>query len=88
MVCRRTKKIVFILFYFSIKILVPLHPPSNIRIQSINGTTVEISWNSLLPTDQNGFITNYKVNINNFQQQRKINFSLLRLCIFHFYLLN
>ncbi|CAF2543692.1 unnamed protein product [Rotaria sp. Silwood2] len=40
---------------------VPLHPPSNIRIDSINGTSARIHWNSLNPLDQGGFITNYKI---------------------------
>jgi hypothetical protein len=52
-----------ILFLFLNKISVPLHPPSNIRIDSINGTSVKIHWNSLKPIDQGGFITNYKVKL-------------------------
>ncbi|CAF3597098.1 unnamed protein product [Rotaria sp. Silwood1] len=40
---------------------VPLRPPSNIRIDSINGTSARIRWNSLNSFDQGGFITNYKI---------------------------
>jgi len=48
-------------FCDSNKILVPRRSPSNIRIDSINGTSAKIHWNSLKLTDQGGFITNYKV---------------------------
>ena len=47
-------------------ILVPSNPPSNIRIESINGTAVKILWDSSTPTDQAGPITNYKVNFDLF----------------------
>jgi hypothetical protein len=48
-------------FCLTNKILVPRRSPSNIRIDSINGTSAKIHWNSLKPTDQGGFITNYQV---------------------------
>ncbi|CAM4809050.1 unnamed protein product [Rotaria magnacalcarata] len=40
---------------------VPLRSPSNIHIDSINGTSVTIRWDSLNPRDQGGLITNYKI---------------------------
>ena len=46
------------------KILVPRRPPSIIRVDSINETSVKIYWNSLAFADQGGFITNYKVKRN------------------------
>jgi len=48
-------------FSYSNKILVPRRSPANIRIDSINGTSAKIHWNSLKLTDQGGFITNYQV---------------------------
>jgi hypothetical protein len=48
-------------FCLTNKILVPRRSPSNIRIDSINGTSAKIHWNSLKLTDQGGFITNYQV---------------------------
>ncbi|CAF0978834.1 unnamed protein product, partial [Adineta ricciae] len=40
---------------------VPLGPPLNIHIDLITGTSAKLSWNSLKPVDQGGFITNYKI---------------------------
>ena len=50
-----------IYFYLHIKISVPLHPPPNLRIGFINGTSANIHWDSLKPVDQGGFVTNYKI---------------------------
>ncbi|UJR10058.1 hypothetical protein I4U23_014280 [Adineta vaga] len=40
---------------------VPLAPPLNIRVESINGSSVKLHWTSLKFIDQGGFITNYKI---------------------------
>ena len=42
--------------------LVPRRPPSNLRVTTINGSSVRLSWNELKPEDRAGFITNYRVN--------------------------
>ena len=47
------------IFYYS----APSTPPTNIRISSVTSTQFLLSWSSPLPTNQNGVIRNYTINI-------------------------
>jgi hypothetical protein len=40
---------------------VPLRPPSNLRVDTINGSSARISWDALNSSDQGGSITHYKI---------------------------
>ena len=77
-------KFIQTILVYEMNISVPHHPPSNIRIESVNGTSVKIHWNPLTTTDQAGLITNYKVIY--FISHVKRNDCLLRSSISQFHL--
>ena len=52
-----------ILTGFCLFITAPISPPTNVISNGITSTTLDISWNSLQPEDENGIVRSYIINV-------------------------
>ena len=47
--------------YISFSYPEPLTPPQNVQANAASSTAIMVTWEEVLPIDQNGIITNYEV---------------------------